>query len=184
MLTLVSTLGALALAIAQAAPIPIPNVVKSLETGKPTQLSPAEPKAWVVVFLSSHCPCSASHEPVLRELSQRFGADQGFRWVGVHANADETEADAAAHFKSVKLPFTVARDAGARWADALGAVKTPHAFVLSPSGEVLFSGGVDDSASAPLAKKHFLADALGAVSRGEAPPLKLARALGCRIQRP
>src|SRR5689334_6655432 len=42
----------------------------------------------VIVFLSSKCPCSASHQPALNELAQEFEKD-GFRFVGVNANTNE-----------------------------------------------------------------------------------------------
>ncbi len=134
----------------------------------------------VVVFLSAHCPCSESHEPVLKKLATEF---TDVRFVGVHSNADEEVQEATEHFKKSQLPFPVIRDAGAKWADAFGALKTPHVFVVSPSGDVLFKGGVDDSHVAAEAKKHFLRAALTDVREGRKPTVTEARSLGCTIKR-
>ncbi len=87
-----------------------------------------------------------------------------------------------AHFKNAGLPFKVVEDPGAKIADQLKALKTPHAYIIQ-NGEVVFQGGVDDSADAATAKKHFLEDALTALSDHKPIEIKQARALGCVIKR-
>ncbi|MBC7386965.1 MAG: redoxin family protein [Cryobacterium sp.] len=143
-------------------------------------------KATVVVFLSAKCPCSASHESSLRSLATEYGA-KGFQFIGIHSNRDETAEFAKAHFQSLHLPFPVIEDGQANetppLATAYGALKTPHAFVVSPSGEILYSGGVDDSKDATRATKLFLKDALIAVATGKKPEVTESRTLGCVIQR-
>ena len=139
-------------------------------------------KATVVVFLSAQCPCSASHEPVLKALAEKYEG-RGFRFLGVHSNLDEDAARSEKHFTEASLPFPVLQDPDARWANTLGALKTPHVFLISAKGEILFQGGVDDSHIAQVSKKHFLAEALEAVEQGKLPPVKQARALGCVIAR-
>ena len=106
----------------------------------------------------------------------------GFEFFGVHANQDEAPAETRKHFKEAKLPFPVLEDRGAKLADEFRALKTPHVFVVR-GGEILFQGGVDDSADAGQAKKHFLEDALTALRQGKALETTRARALGCAIQR-
>lgn len=164
---------------AQASPVPLTG--RDLVKGSPVTIDPAaSAKGTVVVFVSSKCPCSQSHEPTVAKLAGRF---KDFTFLGVNANADETEAEAKEHFAKAALPFPVVRDEGGKLADRLGALKTPHAFVLGRDGEVLFSGGVDDSHLAESASEHFLADALSAIRDGKAPARKQVRALGCVIQR-
>lgn len=137
-------------------------------------------KGTVLVFLSSKCPCSKSHEPVLNRLAAEF---PGFRFLGVHSNADEAVADARAHFEKSGLSFPVLRDEGARLANRFGATKTPHAFVLDRDGNRKFSGGVDDSHLAEAAQVPYLKLALEAVSAGREPERAEVRALGCAIRR-
>ena len=139
-----------------------------------------EGRATVVAFLSARCPCSASHEPVLAKLAAEF---PGMRFVGVHSNSDEDDAFTRAHFTAAGLPFPVVQDNHSQLARELGAFKTPHVFVLSPKGEVLFSGGVDDSHFAERADKHYLKEALVAVAEGREPTEKEVRTLGCIIKR-
>lgn len=136
----------------------------------------------VVVFLSAKCPCSASHEPALKQLFQEY-ADKGFQFLAVHSNRDESFESTSAHFKTSSLPFPVIQDQENRIANAFNALKTPHAFILGKKGELLFRGGVDDSQISAMARKHYLKDALAALAEGKEPPLKESRTLGCIIQR-
>jgi len=139
-------------------------------------------KGTVVVFLSSKCPCSASHEPKLKALAREF-KPLGFEFVGIHSNSDEPADVSKAHFEKAALGFEVREDEEGKLADSLGALKTPHAFVLNTEGKVLFQGGVDDSQTAESAKKQFLRDALEDIRGGREPRVAMARALGCMIKR-
>jgi hypothetical protein len=141
------------------------------------------PLGSVILFLSAQCPCSRSHEEPLARLAKTFGP-KGFHFTAILANADENEEAARTHFRSNPLPFPILRDSQARLADALGANRTPHAFVLSTRGEILFQGGVDDAKDAGKAKRAYLQQALEEISQGKLPEVREARSLGCRITRP
>jgi hypothetical protein len=180
---LLGTLLIAALAVsAQAATVPAAIEGMSLADGTAVRVDPREgSKLTVVVFLSARCPCSASHEPVLAELAREFAPEA--RFVAIHSNADEPEAESAAHFKAAALPFAVIQDHGSRLADAFGALKTPHVYVISSKGEILFQGGVDDSHDAAKAHRPYLKLALQALKEGHTPEVTLARSLGCQIRR-
>jgi len=139
-------------------------------------------KATVLCFLSAHCPCSSSHEPVLKELYSKFSGPD-FQFLGIHSNADENTKETLEHFKASGLPFSVIQDAKMKIADRFGALKTPHIFILSPKGEVLYSGGVDDSHVASASRKHYLLDALESLKVGKKIETTSTRVLGCTIQR-
>lgn len=141
---------------------------------------PSEAAATVVLFISAKCPCSASHEVLLKELQMQF---KEFTFVGVHSNADETAEMSKAHFSENALPFPVISDQKSHLANKLGAIKTPHAFVLNKNGEIIYQGGVTDSHVGPTAKKHFLKEVLEDLHAGKTPRHKEGRALGCYIQR-
>jgi peroxiredoxin len=157
-------------------------VGKDVVTGRAVA-QPAAAKARVVVFLSAHCPCSAAHEPTLALLHQRF-ASKGVAFVAVNSNANETEGESKSHFSKAKLPFPVIHDPQSRWANELGALKTPHAFVLDEKGDVVFSGGVDDSRDSRPDSVPYLAKALDSVVEGRKPDPSSVRAIGCVISRP
>jgi len=139
-------------------------------------------KASVIFFVSARCPCSASHEQAIRELSQEFSYP-GFQFIGVHSNIDESLEETKAHFEKSAIPFPIVQDEGAKIANDWGALKTPHVFVVNPKGDILYQGGVDDSHIRKNAKKYFLRDALLAIQEGKKPEISLTRTLGCVIAR-
>lgn len=153
------------------------NVLNSSEVS----LKLADGQNKVLVFLSAKCPCSESHEEMLSSLAKEFGT---VKFFGVHSNSNESISEAKDHFTKSKLPFLVLHDRDAKIADAFAALKTPHAFIVDPKGEVVFSGGVSNAAHAPMASKHYLREALLSVSKGEKPNPSVVRSLGCVIARP
>lgn len=138
--------------------------------------------ASVIVFLSARCPCSSSHEFSLKEIYQEYST-KGFHFVGIHSNRDEPAKLARSHFRESMVPFPVLADRENRLANLFGALKTPHVFVVSPDGQLLYTGGVDNSRDHKKASKHFLREALTALSKGKKPTIREARALGCIIPR-
>ncbi len=136
----------------------------------------------VIVFLSAKCPCSASHELKLAELFTQFSS-KGFQFIGIHSNSDESFDLSSRHFAEAHLPFPVIEDERSHIANSLGALKTPHVFVVNPDGKVLFQGGVDDSHIAQSAQKQYLKEALSAIFQGKAPSKQEVRTLGCIIKR-
>ncbi len=154
----------------------------NLSDSKPITVSVESPgkRGLVVVFLSTKCPCSSSHILELKDLAKKF--DQ-FRFVGIHSNSDESPELAKVFFSALELPFPVIQDEKAKIADELKAFKTPHAYVFGPQGEVLYRGGVTNSANGPTADEHYLADALAELSAGRPVKVSDTRTLGCVIAR-
>ncbi len=138
--------------------------------------------ASVFIFLSAKCPCSDSHLAKLRETYDAFQA-KGFRFLGIHSNVDESPEVTGKYFRERPLPFPVLQDERAQLADRFAALKTPHVFVVSPRGKLLFEGGLDGSKQAESTNVNYLRDALQAISVGKLPERSRVRALGCIIQR-
>ncbi|MBC7466328.1 MAG: redoxin domain-containing protein [Bdellovibrio sp.] len=137
-------------------------------------------KGTVIVFMSAKCPCSNSHMPVVKKLSEQHN---DFQFVVVHSNSDEPIKESSDYFKKANLPFTVIQDDEAKIADQFKAFKTPHAFVISPKGKILYQGGVTDSSNAEASSKNFLAEALNQISENKPVLVAEGRTLGCVILR-
>lgn len=155
-------------------------VGEELFTKVETRIETKENKATVVVFLSAACPCSNSHIPILKSLSNEF---KDFKFVAIHSNADESIEDTRKYFLKSNLPFTIIQDHRALLANQFKANKTPHAFIINAAGEVIYRGGVTNSSHAPAAEKMYLADALKDVSENKKIRLSETRTLGCAIAR-
>lgn len=151
-----------------------------LDSTQQIQLSLAHQQALVVIFMSAVCPCSNSHVREVTSLAKEFPE---FRFVAIHSNQEESIEGAKAYFAEAKLPFPVIRDDKTKWADLFKASRTPHAFVVSSKGELLYQGGVSDSMQFESATKPHLREALEDLKKGR--PLRNAktRPMGCVISR-
>jgi hypothetical protein len=87
------------------------------------------------------------------------------------------------YFEGKNISFKVIQDKKAELADHFKAYKTPHAYVLSSTGEVLYEGGVTDSAHFSRANKKFLRQALLDLSANRKVQNAEGRTLGCAIAR-
>lgn len=170
----------LSLSTAHAAPPIEIQGLSTLTSLNTLSAKPAKDKTSILVFISAVCPCSGSHEELLKDLAVKYPQ---FQFFGIHSNSDEAIPMSEEHFKKAQLGFPVLQDAKSTWANKLGALKTPHAFVISASGEILYAGGVTDSHVGPQAKKFYLKEVLQDLSENKPARYKEGRALGCYIQR-
>lgn len=160
---------------------PVPDVF-----GKSVQpLASATNRAVVLVFLANECPISNRAIPELRRLHKTFAA-RGIAFWFVHPNADETDVSVRQHATEYELPGTPLRDPGLKLARAVGAQVTPTAVVISPRGEVLYRGRIDDRYTAlgqsrPEPTTHDLEHALESVLAGRVPAPAQTRAVGCHL---
>lgn len=161
--------------------LPTSLVGINLLDSSPVTFDLKDGKNKVVVFMSTQCPCSESHEKLLAKISQEFS---DIPFIAIHSNSNEEAGVAQAHFKKARLPFAVMQDNGAKIADEFKALKTPHAFIIDGQGEIIYSGGVTNTANAPTATKQYLKQALLSVKAGKKPDPSEVRTLGCLIARP
>lgn len=137
-------------------------------------------KGTVLVFLSSTCPCSHAHIGHLKDLAT---AHSEIRFIGVHSNANENVRESEKYFRALKLPFPVIQDQASEWADRLRAHRTPHAFLISTHGQLLYQGGVTSSSHPEEADSFYLKVTLKRFLAGEKIESSKTRVLGCQIAR-
>jgi thiol-disulfide isomerase/thioredoxin/mono/diheme cytochrome c family protein len=144
-------------------------------------------KAIVVVFLGTECPVNNAFLPVLAELHKVY-ADKGVQFLGVNANQQDTAERVAEHARKNAVPFPVAKDPRNVVADKFGAKRTPEAFVLDPTGKVLYQGRIDDQFGIGYSRpgkptRKDLACALDDVLAGKAVSVPTTPVAGCVIAR-
>lgn len=145
-------------------------------------------KAVVLVFLGTECPVSNGYSPEYRRLAAAFGG-KGVLFYGIHPDPDVTAAVAAKHAAEYRLPFAVLLDPTQGVAKQTGVTVVPEAVVLSPKGQVLYRGRIDDlytpeGKRREVPKTRDLEEALRAVLDGKAPPVAQTKAYGCPLPQP
>jgi peroxiredoxin len=159
----------------------IQSITGTLLNEKPFLLRLNPPsRITVILFLSSQCPCSCSHHQKIAQLKKDFSA---FDFVGIITNIKTDKEQIKKIFSEANLGFELIFDTHLQLANAFGAVKTPHAFVIDTKRNLLFQGGVDDSSMAENAQKQWLREALTEINQGKAVSYPFHKTLGCIIDR-
>jgi peroxiredoxin len=143
----------------------------------------AKNRAVAVIFVATKCPVSNAYNDRMAALGKDYAA-KGIAVVGINSNKAELAPEVAAHAKEHGFGFPVVKDEGNKVADAYGAQKTPEVFVLSPKGDLLYHGRIDESQDDPKGvKSPDLRNALDAILAGKAVPTPETKAFGCTIKR-
>jgi hypothetical protein len=80
--------------------------------------------------------------------------------------------------------FTYALDKDHKLADAYGATRTPHVYLMDKNNKLVFVGAIDDnSRNREDVDAYYIKDALADLSAGRAIATPTSRALGCTIKR-
>jgi peroxiredoxin len=143
----------------------------------------AKNKAVAVIFVATKCPVSNAYNGRMAALGTEYAA-KGIAVVGINSNKAELAPEVAAHAKEHGFAFPVVKDEGNRVADAYGAQKTPEVFVISPKGDLLYHGRIDEAQDDPKGvKSPDLRNALEAILAGRPVPAAETKAFGCTIKR-
>ena len=177
------------LAAAALAQPPVPDFELQDTTGAAVRLSAvAAGRPTVVVFVGVECPFANLYTPRLKELAA--GLPSGaVCFLFVNSNDHDDLAAMAAFGARHGLPFPHLKDADGRVAEAFGALRTPHAFVLDAGRRVRYRGRVDDQyapggTNRARPSRHDLAEALREVLAGRPVSVPVTPCGGCLISRP
>ena len=179
-------------AAAQPEPMPLgstmPSATLQRVDGTAVQLSNvAGQTGTVLLFWSNQCPWVDRYEDRVMDLVVRF-QPQSVQFLLVNSNdasAFPQESLDASRDRANERGYQAlyVRDNGSSLARALGATRTPHAFVFDADQTLIYTGTIDDSPSGPQGvTKTYLADVLAAVTSGGEVPVPRTKAFGCTIK--
>jgi peroxiredoxin len=145
----------------------------------------AGPKGTVVVFVAGGCPTVRAYESRLIELQGASGKT-GVTVVAVNANnaslsPPDTVGEMAKRAKERAFTFPYLKDEGGALARRLGAICTPHAFLLNSEQEVVYSGRIDDSRLGDRITSRDLQDAIADLSARREIRVRQTEPFGCSI---
>lgn len=177
--------------LALASPAPVRGGVGStVAAADGTAVDPfAEPtgRAVVLFFVGVDCPISNRYAPEVKRIYREF-APQGVRFYLVYPDPDVTPAAAEEHAEAYGYPFPALLDPSHRLVERAAATVLSEAAVLTPRGELLYHGRIDDrfvdfgkARAAPT--RRDLREALAAVLAGRPVPHPKTQAIGCFIPR-
>jgi peroxiredoxin len=144
-------------------------------------------RAVVLFFLTTDCPLCNNYVPELNRVAGAFSA-RGVAFYGVQGDATISDADVRRHVQDYAYTFPYLFDPNESLAAATGATATPEAAVLSPSGELLYLGRIDNrledfGKQRVQVTEYDLRDTLEAILARKPVPHARTKALGCAITR-
>lgn len=143
--------------------------------------------AVVLFFVSTDCPLSNNYVPELNRIEQAY-APRGVVFYAVQGDATVAADEVRKHVKDFGYVFPYLFDLQESLATFTGATTTPEAVVLSPLGQILYLGRIDnrleDFGKQRVKITEFdLRDSLDAILSGKPVPHQRTHALGCAITR-
>ena len=139
----------------------------------------------MVIFLGNGCPTVRAYEERLKAL-QSIRHDEGVRIVAINSNnphlsPPDTFPEMVKRASGGRLNFPYLKDEHGKVAQGLGAVCTPHAFLLDKDMKVVYSGRIDDSRLGDRISQRDLENSIEGVVAGRAVAVKSTDPFGCSI---
>jgi peroxiredoxin len=142
----------------------------------------------LVIFSCSTCPYVRAWEDRYLTISE-LAKELNIGMIAVNPNeATRAQGSSLADMKKrsdeIGYTFPYALDKDHKLADAYGATRTPHVYLLNKNNILVFVGAIDDnSRSAADVENTYLADAMNELVAGQAITQATSRAIGCTIKR-
>ncbi len=163
--------------------------------GKTHKLADFKGKYVVLEWLNHGCPFVKKHYNTgnMQKL-QRELTGKGVVWLSVVSSAPGKQG----HYKPAKAnrltkskkaaPTAVLLDPAGKTGRAYGARTTPHMYVISPAGRLIYNGAIDDNSSYFKSKadvmkaKNYVRLALNEAMSGKPVSVKYTRPYGCSVK--
>ena len=138
----------------------------------------------ILVLLSPECPMSVSYTRTLSQLQKEFHSL--VRMFALVPGSTYSDEKVMTFSKEYGLNFPIYADRKLALTKKLKATVTPEAFLFNASGNLVYSGAIDDWLQELGKKKtkpeqHYLKDALLHCLNGEPSPLPYVTPQGCLI---
>ncbi len=161
--------------------------------GTEHRLSDYEGQYVVLEWLNFECPFVSKHygSGNMQSLQETY-TDKGVVWLSIVSSAegkqgyyppDEMRAQKEKHGGNMDA---ILMDPSGEVGKMYGAKVTPHMYVISPEGELLYKGGIDDKPTTDEADiegaKNYVRNALTQAMEGEEVDPKKARPYGCTVK--
>ena len=148
-------------------------------------LPAAASRATVLIFVLHDCPICNRYAPEINRIAADYKPSDVATYV-VYEERDLRPSQARAHAKAYGLTCGLLYDPWHELANKVTATSAPEAVVLSPTGEVVYRGRIDDSFYhfGMLSRQpttHDLRDAVDALLAGKEIAVSQTPVVGCSI---
>jgi peroxiredoxin len=147
-----------------------------------------EARAVALFFIAAECPISNRYAPEINRIVADY-ATLGVAFYGVQSDQDVGAEASRRHARDYGFDFPVLLDPAQTLANQTGVTLTPTAVILSPAGELLYRGRIDNryldfGKYRAAGVKPDLRLALDAVIAGKPVAEKYTKSIGCALPPP
>lgn len=161
--------------------------------GTTHSLSDYEGEFVVLEWLNFGCPFVGKHYDSgnMQQLQQTY-TDKGVVWLSIVSSApgtqgyyppEEMKEQKEAHDGNMSA---ILLDSSGEVGKTYGAKVTPHMYVISPEGTLLYKGGIDDKPTTDVADiegaTNYVKNALDEAMNGEEVSVKTSQPYGCTVK--
>ena len=161
-------------------------------SGKTRRLSDYKGKLVVLEWTNPGCPFVQKHYSGNMQSLQKEFAPKGVVWLSLNS----TETSSGDYLAPAKLAdwmgekqasaTAILMDESGKIGQLYGAKTTPHMFIVSPQGQLVYAGAIDSIASAQVddikTATNYVRQGLNEALGGKAITLASSRAYGCSIK--
>lgn len=184
--------AALAIALAPLGGETAPAFTLDSAEGKKVSLEEFRGKWVVLEWWNYQCPIVRRHYSAGNiQRQQAELKEKGVVWLSICSSAPgkQGHVDGSKATEVMKAgegsPFAVLLDPTGEVGKKYGALTTPHMFLISPKGEILYNGAIDSNRSGRQADsevQHYLMDAYAEASAGKEVTVKKSQPYGCDVK--
>ena len=171
---------------------PAPAFTLTDTAGKPVRLADFKGRTVVLEWNNPGCPFVRKHYQGNMQALQKEAAAQGVAWLAINStettSGDYLSPPQLARWMQDKqaAPTATLMDEDGTAGRAYGARVTPHMYIVSAQGTLVYAGGTDSIPSARVddipKATNFVRQALAEIKAGKAVSVATSQAYGCSIK--
>jgi DsbC/DsbD-like thiol-disulfide interchange protein len=162
-----------------------PDFVLKDQDGQQVTLSELRGNVVVLEWFNPDCPFVQRHHaqrPTMVDLAHQYGRDE-VKWLAINStHSMDTAANKRWH-EQWELPYPLLVDQDGAVGRAYEAKTTPHMFVISPEGRIVYEGAIDDDAPGQKSEpRNYVDQALSQLLAGTPVSEARTKPYGCSVK--
>ncbi|MBN1508012.1 MAG: redoxin domain-containing protein [Sedimentisphaerales bacterium] len=158
--------------------------------GKTVKLADYKGKIVVLEWFNMDCPFVQYHydkASTMIDLANKY-KDKGVVWLAINGTSQTTVEANRAFAAKHKLPYPILDDRAGTVGRLYGAITTPHMFIISTAGEVVYDGAIDNAPNGQTIgggdKVNYVDKALAELISDQAVSTPKTQSYGCSVKYP
>lgn len=161
-----------------------PNFILKNYDGENVELASHKGEIIVLEWFNYECPFSIyihEEKPVMADLTDKY---KDVVWIAVNSTSHQDTSKNEEFAEKNDIAYPILDDSDGKVGKLYGAKTTPHMFVISKDGKVLYEGAIDDS---PLGRKeknvvNYVDKALAEILHGKEVSMPYVKPYGCSVK--